>query len=163
MSGFLRLGLLNALGCFCLNLLGCNRPPPPPTVADLQFPVLVVYPSAGFSTFENADNLKTMRLQKLLMSRDTAALIDSKLRVFLLENLKSNKNGMSIWISGGRGPTAVTFDLVATKESGLAAAREWICKGTSRFTEGPSAAECWSRLEAATTFAELVAVVNEGP
>lgn len=104
-----------------------------------------------------------MSLQRILAYKDTAGLVDSKLRIFQLANLRSTKNGFAIWIDAGRGPTAVAFDLVATEESGPAAARSWICKGTSQFTEGPGASERRSKLEGASTLAELIAIVNESP
>ncbi len=157
------IGWLGMLVCGACSLLGCNKPPPPPKVSDLAFPVLVVYPNAGMTVFKDAEDLHTMSLQRVLMYKDTAGLIDSKLRILQLANLRSTKNGFAIWINGGRGPTPVAFDLVATQESGPAAARDWICKGTSRFTEGPGALEQRSRLESASTFDELVAVVNESP
>lgn len=154
---------LGLLVCGALPILGCNGPPPPPKVSDLEFPVLVVYPDAGMTVFKDAQDLQTMSLQRILAYKDTAGLIDAKLRIFQLANLRSTKNGFAIWIDGGRGPTPVAFDLVATQESGPAAARNWICKGTSRFTEGPQAMEQRGQLEKASTFEELVAVGNSPP
>lgn len=151
-----------AIMCCWGSILGCNRSQPP-QISDLKFPVLVIYPNAGTEVFGKPEDLNTMSLQRVMMYKDTAGLVDSELRIFQLANLRSTKNGLAIWIDGGRGPTPVAFDLVATQESGLAAARDWICRSTSRFTEGPSADEERANLEAAGTLDELIALVSKSP
>lgn len=91
-------------------------------MADLQFPVVVLYSTALTILYKDAVDLSVMSVQLVINSRTPPVLIDSKLDVFTLQKLRSTHNGLWL-IAHPAGATEVTFELKPAPTSGLDAAR----------------------------------------
>ena len=110
-------------------LTGCSRKPapppqpavPPPTVADLHFPVAVLYPRSLSLLFKDANDLGVMYVQVVINLDDAPTLIDSDFHIYTMQKLRSTHGGL--WLmahpSGG---TEVSFELQRAPQSGLQAA-----------------------------------------
>lgn len=138
---------------------GCHAPPKP-TLADLQFPVLVIYPGAGHERFDSPAALADMSTQRVLMHHDTPLLIDSALRIFQLADLKSTQSGLSLMASAGTGRTPVAFTLTATRDSGIAAARALVQKYCTPLHDGPDAPRRREQLATAETIPQIIAAIE---
>lgn len=119
MRSFMRLAGLLALFAGCRS----KPPPPPPTVADLHFPVVVDFGTAGLRASANADELSTMRLSYLYGYKGSPPLIDSTFAIYTLENISSGHG--ALWhMVNPNSLMKVTFDLARAPKSGIEAARE---------------------------------------
>lgn len=120
---------LRTLGCvcgpaYCLFLAsvvtsGCRaKPAPAPvlTVADLNFPVVVVFERSGAYVHRSAEDLMTMSMQAVIMSNSPPHLIDNEFNLFRLDKLNSTKGTLAYMLSAGAGSTEVTFELARVPE-----------------------------------------------
>lgn len=118
MRGVLRWAALLTLFAGCRS-----QPPPPPTVAELHFPVVVDFGTAGLRQSANADELSTMRLGYLYGRDGAPPLIDSAFSIYTLEKISSGHGGL--WHMANPNATMkVTFELARAPKSGIEAARE---------------------------------------
>jgi len=102
---------------------GCRaRPLPPPTVADLHFPVAVIFGNASVVTFASAADLGTMQVGNLNTVTGPPPLIDSRFAVHTLAKLGST-HGVLWLMSHPTGATPVSFELQRAPESGIEVAR----------------------------------------
>lgn len=154
--------LLTALGALLggILLIGCEAAPPPPRVDDLAFPVLVIYPHAGYEDFPSAESLNSMNTQRILHYRDVPLLIDSTLRVYQLKDLKSTKSGLALMASAGTGRTPVSYTLGRTTQSGVATVREIVLRECSPMTVGIDAERRRELLATAESLQEILAAVD---
>jgi hypothetical protein len=108
----------------CALLAGCrSSPPPPPTVADLHFPVVVLFGNASVGTYPDVAALGTMLIAHLNAVTGPPPLIDSQLAIYRLDQLGSTHNGL--WLMAHpTGSTTVHFELRRTPQSGPEAARD---------------------------------------
>lgn len=112
---------MKILSLFAL-LTGCSKPQPP-KVADLHFPVAVLYSNGSNVTYTDAADLGVMRVGHVLATGDLPVLIDSDFKIYTLEKLQSTHGGL--WLMANPvGNTEVTFDLKRAEKSGADAARE---------------------------------------
>jgi hypothetical protein len=106
-------------------LPGCRAKAPPPSVADLHFPVAVIFGKAGVVMFKDAQDLGTMRIGHLNGVISPPPLIDSHFSIYTLAKLGSTHGGL--WLMAHpTGFTPVTFELERAPKSGIEAARELI-------------------------------------
>ena len=113
-----------------LAFLGLRaKPLPPPTVADLKFPVIVIHDGARFFIHRNADELHRLNVGMAMAYEHWPTLIDSDLRIYSMEKLRSTKGGL--WLMANpTGVTPTSFELTRQPESGPDRARRLIinCK-----------------------------------
>jgi hypothetical protein len=110
-------------------LAGCSRklppPPPAPTVADLHFPVVGLFPTAACLLYKNAADLGVMHMNLLMDYSSSPILIDSEFNIYTMEKLASTHGGL--WLMAHpSGTTEVTFELKRAPKSGMEAARDTI-------------------------------------
>ncbi len=105
-------------------LTGCRaKPLPPPTVADLHFPVVVIFGTTSVVKFADADDLGTMKISSLNAVTGPPPLIDSSFAIYTLEKLGSTHNWLWLMINP-TGSTPVKFELARAPKSGIEVARE---------------------------------------
>jgi hypothetical protein len=102
-------------------LAGCSREPPP-VVADLHFPVAVLFSNSSAIRYDNAADLGVMPVQLVINSKFPPILIDSQFNILTLQKLSSIHGGLWLMVHPS-GNTEVTFDLKRAPKSGLDAAR----------------------------------------
>ncbi|MBE2180671.1 MAG: hypothetical protein IAE97_09395 [Chthoniobacterales bacterium] len=101
---------------------GC-RAKPEPTVADLHFPVVVIYGTTSVVLYPNAHTLGFASIASLNALTGPPALIDSDFNIYILEELASTHG--TLWLmTHPTGNTPVTFQLARAPESGIAVARQ---------------------------------------
>ena len=102
---------------------GCRaRPLPPPTVADLRFPVVVIYGKSSVVLFKDAADLGTMGISHLNNVTGPPPLIDSSFAVYRLAGLASTHGGL--WLMAHpTGSTPVKFELQRAPASSIEVAR----------------------------------------
>ena len=107
----------------CAFFVGCHAPPPaPPTVADLHFPVVVLFGNTTAASYADATALGTMQIGQLNAVIGPPPLIDSRFAIYRLAKLASTHNGL--WLmTHPTGATPVTFTLERDPQSGLETAR----------------------------------------
>ena len=105
-------------------LAGCRvQPPPPPSIADLHFPVAVIFGNASVVLFKDAGDLGIMQIGNLNTVTGPPSLIDSTFAIYSMVKLGSTHNGL--WLMAHpTGPTPVTFELERASKTGIEAARE---------------------------------------
>ena len=103
-------------------LAGCSRKPAlPPTVADLHFPVAVLFPSTTSLLYKDAADLGVMHTNLLTGPAGAPVLIDSDFKIYTMEKLSSVHGGL--WLMAHPvGNTEVKFELQNAPASGLQAA-----------------------------------------
>lgn len=112
-------------------LFGCKAPAAPPTVGDLHFPVLVLFEQGGVLRHNDAADLNSMSVQRVVGSNSPPFLIDSNLDIYRLDRLASVHGG--IWlIANPSGRTEVTFDLARVAQSDAAQSRRLIAERDQR-------------------------------
>ncbi len=114
------------LAVLLASLTGCSRKPAPPatpapTVADLHFPVVVLYPRSLTSLFKDADDLHVMYTQVVINLDEAPTLIDSDFHIYSMQKLHSIHGGLWLMANPNNG-TEVTFELQRAPQSGLQAA-----------------------------------------
>ncbi len=115
MSLIMRWMLLIAL------LSGC-RDKSEPTVADLHFPVVVIYGTSSVVLYPDARALGFASIASLNAVTAPPPLIDSDFNICILEELGSTHG--TLWLmTHPTGNTPVKFKLARAPESGIAAAR----------------------------------------
>ena len=101
---------------------GC-RGNPEPTVADLHFPVVVIYGTTSVVLYPDARALGFASIASLNAVKGPPPLIDSDFNIYILEELASTHG--SLWLmTHPTGNTPVTFKLARAPESGIAVARK---------------------------------------
>ena len=117
-----------AVLCFiCVFSLACGGPPPPASVDALAFPVLVLFEQSGVVRHDDAADLRTMSVQRVVGSNSAPFLIDSRLDIYRLEKLASVHGGM--WLMANpSGTTEVTFELMRVAQADAAQARRLIAE-----------------------------------
>lgn len=113
-------------GALLALVTGCRaKPLPPPSVADLKFPVAVNYQRAAVVLFTDATDLGTMSLGQMNGISGPPPLIDSSFAIYTLKDLRSTHG--SLWLMANpTGFTPVTFTLERAPKSGIEAVREII-------------------------------------
>ncbi len=91
-------------------------------MADLHFPVAVIFGNVSVVEFENSAALQIMRAGNLVQMDGPPPLIDSDFAVYRLRKLQSPR-GLSWLIAHPSGVTPVTFALEWAPVSGISAAR----------------------------------------
>ena len=141
-------------------LAGCRaKPQPPPTVADLHFPVVVLFENAPATIFQNAADLGTMRIGYLHALKGPPPLIDSSFHIYTLSGLASTHGGLWL-LANPTGVTPVTFQLEPSPKSGLAAARELMRSRLEAQTWRRDLDQKRAALATQQTLAGLIATVN---
>ena len=113
---------------FFSALTGCSpkpvpKPQPPPTVADLHFPVVVLFPSTTSLLYKNAADLGVMHMNLVMNYSGLPVLIDSDFNIYTMVKLSSTHGGL--WLMAHpSGTTEVKFELERAPKSGLQAALE---------------------------------------
>jgi hypothetical protein len=103
-----------------LALIGCA--PKPATVADLTFPVVVIFGTTAAALYRDAADLGEMSIGHLNAQNGSPPLIDSSFVVYRLDKLASTHSSM--WLmTHPTGTTSVTFELARAETSGIDAAR----------------------------------------
>jgi hypothetical protein len=103
-------------------LAGCRARPSPPSVADLHFPVAVIFGTSSVVAFQDAADLSLMRMGNLNTITGPPPLIDSNFAIFTMTKLGSTHNGLWLMTHPTVG-TPVTFELECAPNSGIDAAR----------------------------------------
>ena len=94
-------------------VIGCSKPPVP-KMEKLQFPVVVLFENSSVRLSSGPDELKRMHTNNLTLNNEPPRLIDSKFKVFTMENLRSIHGGL--WLMANPvAITEVTFDLKQQK------------------------------------------------
>ena len=102
-------------------LAGC-RGKPAPTVADLHFPVVVIYGKSTAMLFPEAAALGEARIADLNAVIGPPPLIDSNFDIYTLREFGSTHNGL--WLmTHPTGSTPVSFKLERAAKSGIETAR----------------------------------------
>ena len=148
-----------AVLCFiCVSSLACGGPPPPASVDALAFPVLVLFEQSGVVHHDDAADLRTMSVQRVVGSNSPPFLIDSRLDIYRLEKLASVHGGM--WLMANpSGRTEVTFELVRVAQTDTPQARRLIVERDGGLRNDPDPAKL-AALERAATLAEMLSVVR---
>ena len=148
-----------AVACFiCVSSLACGGPPPPASVDALAFPVLVLFEQSGVVRHDDAADLRTMSVQRVVGSNSPPFLIDSRLDIYRLEKLASVHGGM--WLMANpSGTTEVTFELMRVAQADAAQARRLIAERDGGLRNDPDPAKL-AALERAGTLAEMLSVVG---
>ena len=141
-------------------LAGCrSKPPPPPTIADLHFPVVVIFGTTSVVKFASAADLGTMVIASLNAVTGPPPLIDSSFANYTLEKLGSTHNGL--WLMAHpTGSTPVTFELKRSPKSGIETARELIRARLDDQTWRDDLEEKRRALAAEQTLAGMFAIVR---
>jgi|GEM_PF-2893188 len=109
-------------------LAGCHRAPAPapaPTVAELRFPVVVLYGKSKVSLSTDAAALGIVSAAELNAVTGSPPLIDSDFRVFSLQEFGSTHHWL--WhMANPTSGTSVKFRLERTPRGGLETAREML-------------------------------------
>jgi hypothetical protein len=102
---------------------GCHAsPPPPPSIADLHFPVVILFGDTATGSYPDATALGTMQIGQLNALIGPPPLIDSRFTIYRLSKLASTHNGL--WLMAHpTGATPVTFTLERDTQSGIETAR----------------------------------------
>ena len=151
----LRFGVLFFI---CVSSLACGGPPPPASVDALQFPVLVLFEQSGVVSHDDAADLRTMSVQRVVGSNSPPFLIDSRLDTYRLEKLASVHGGMWL-LANPSGTTKVTFELMRVAQADAAQARRLIAERDGGLRNDPDPAKL-AALERAGTLAEMLSVVG---
>jgi hypothetical protein len=115
-----RIALFSLLAVFGA---GCTKKPsPPPKIADLHFPVAVLYSNSSTVSYKDAADLGVMHMNLIIMTDQRPALIDSNFEIYTLDHLRSTHGGL--WLMAHpSGTTEVEFTLTRAAKTGLEAAR----------------------------------------
>ena len=154
MRGALRCAFLLALFTSCLS-----KPAPPPAVADLRFPVVVIYGKSSAVLFHDAKSLDTARIADLNAVVGPPPLIDSDFRIYTLRELGSTHG--SLWLMAHpTGSTPVSFKLERASKSGIETARELMRARLDEQTWRSDLAQSREALAGEQTLAGMAAIVN---
>lgn len=144
-------------------LTGCRaKPLPPPTVADLHFPVAVNYQRGSVVLFRDATSLHTMSIGQLNAVTEPPPLIDSKFAIYTLEKLGSTHNFLWLMINP-TGSTPVKFELKRAPKSGIEAARAVFRSRLDEQHWRDNMEEKRRELDKELTLTGMVELVNESP
>lgn len=138
-------------------LAGCRAKPP--TVADLHFPVAVIFGNSSVVAFKDAAALGTMLIANLNAVTGPPPLLDSEFAIYTMTKLGSTHNGL--WLmSHPTGSTPVKFELERAPKSGVEAARELLRLRLDAQNWRSDLEEQRRALNAERTLAGMVEVVN---
>ena len=140
---------------------GCRaKPPAPPTVADLKFPVVVViFGKSSAVEFKDAAALGTMTMGNLNAITGPPPLIDSSFAIYTLTKLRSTHNGL--WLMANpTGSTPVTFTLERAPKSGIEVARALMRERLDEQTWRTDLDEKRRALATEQTLAGMLAIVR---
>jgi hypothetical protein len=101
---------------------GCRAKQASPSVADLHFPVAVIFGTSSVVAFKDAADLSTMRMGNLNTLTGPPPLIDSSFAIYTMIKLGSTHNGLWLMTHPTSG-TPVTFELERAPNTGIEAAR----------------------------------------
>ncbi len=150
------------LSALFATLTGCSPKPaplPPPTVADLHFPVVVLFPTAACLLYKDAASLGVMHMNLLMDYSRVPVLIDSEFNICTMEKLGSTHGGL--WLMAHpSGTTEVTFELKRASKSGLEAAREAVGAQLDIQTWRHDIPERHKKLATQTTLAGMLKIVE---
>jgi len=154
MRGVMRCAFLLALFTGCHSKLA-----PPPAVADLRFPVVVIYGKSSTVLFPDAKSLDTARIADLNAVVGPPPLIDSDFHIYTLRELGSTHG--SLWLMAHpTGSTPVSFKLERASKSGIETARELIRARLDEQTWRGDLAQSREALAGEQTLAGMAAVVE---
>lgn len=140
-------------------LAGCAAPPPPATVVDLAYPVLVLFEDSGTVRHDSAEDLTMMRVQRVIGSNSPPYLIDSHLDIYRLDALGSTHNGL--WLMANpNGLTEVHFKLERIAQADGKRARQLLVERDAAF-RGPQNSALQIRLNDAKTLQAMLAVIEK--
>ena len=143
-------------------LTGCTpKPPPKAGVADLHFPVAVLFPSASIVLFKDKVDLGVMHMNYVLDSGGASpVVIDSNFDIYTMERLRSTHGGL--WLMAHpSGTTEVAFDLTRSPKSGLEAARKAMRAQLDKQTWRHEIEEKRKSLAAQKTLVEMVDLLHD--
>jgi hypothetical protein len=151
-------GLVKLTALFSL-LVGCRARQAPPSVADLHFPVAVIFGTSSVVAFKDATDLSTMRMGNLNTITGPPPLIDSSFAIFTMAKLRSTHNGLWMMTHPTAG-TPVTFELERAPNSGIEAARALIRARLDDYTWRTDLEQRRRALATEQTLAGMVAIVK---
>ena len=102
-------------------LLAACAPPPPVQVEGLAFPVLVLWDHGDPVRHDDATDLRTMSVQRVVNAPAPPWLIDSRLDIYRLEQLQSVHGGLWL-LANPSGATEVSFTLTRVAQGDAAQA-----------------------------------------
>src|SRR5688572_17660783 len=116
---------VSCLGCGRKDAPAAPQPPAKASIADLTFPVVWVFGDTSVMPVEDAAGLGSLHSNYLNINPERPKhLIDSSLRIFKAENLRSTRSGLGQTLNPS-GSTPVAFELVAG-EQGIEPVRRMI-------------------------------------
>lgn len=150
--------LLRRLLAAGLVLLGGCAPPAPPTAADLDYPVIVLFERSGIVAHDDATDLRTMSVQRIVHSHTPPYLVDSRLDIYRLHKLSSVHGGL--WLmTHPSGHSEVDFELERVARADAAQARRLIAARDPTLRAGADPATL-TRLQQAGTLAAMRAALE---
>ena len=114
-------GYMTILSALLTLLSGCKAKQPP-KVADLHFPVAVLFSNSSSVSYKDAADLGVMHVNLIMMTDQSPALIDSNFEIYTMDHLRSTHGGLWLMVHPS-GNTEVEFTLLRAQKSGLEAAR----------------------------------------
>jgi hypothetical protein len=149
----------------CALFAGCQRAAPPPAparpaVADLHFPVAVIFGKATVVTFKDAEDLGSMWMGNFLSVDGPPPLIDSSFAIYRLSKLASTHSGLWMMVHP-TGVTPVTFELEHAPESGIEPARALLLAYLDQRTSLSDLEQKRKKLASKKTLPEMLAIVQE--
>ncbi len=147
--------------CCLLGLLaGCrSKPAPPPSVADLHFPVVVLYGKYNVVSFPDPESLGTTTIGNLNAVTEPPPLIDSAFNIYIQQELGSTHNWLWLMINPV-GSTPVKFRLERAPKSGLELTREYFLARLDQQTWHDDLPKRRAALARETTLSGMIAVLK---
>ena len=147
---------VTGLAVVARSMLSHPAPPPVPTVADLKFPVAVIFDESDCRIHHDAADLHVMGLMRVMAYKDWPYLVDNELNLFQLENLISEKNSWQIFLSMGNGSTPVSFTLKTVRDDSHAHARGILTGCIPSHVSDDESAVIRDRIQSARTLSETL-------
>lgn len=141
-------------------ITGCAPKPVAPKVAELHFPVAVLFSTSSSVLYENAADLGVMHVNLVNGSTDAPTLIDSDFNLYTMENLRSTHGGL--WLMAHPSDnTEVAFELKATSKSRMQAALAAMRVQLDKQTWRTDLEEKRSTLSAQKTLAGMIDTLHD--
>ena len=139
-------------------LVGCSKPAPAPKMEKLQFPVVVLFENSSVRVCAGPDELKQMHTNNLTLNNEAPHLIDSRFKIFRMENLRSVHGGL--WLMANPvALTEVTFELKPLK-SGRAEAQRLFAEQLRKQTWRDDQASRLEALQRSQTLLEMEKAIS---
>jgi hypothetical protein len=153
------LGLMRSVSLLVL-LAGCrDKSLPPPAVAELRFPVVVIYGKSSAVLFPDSAALGSASIASLNATTGPPPLIDSDFKIYTLRDFGSTHSGL--WLMANpTGSSPVTFKLERARQSGIATARKLIQTRLDAQTWRDDLLERRKALSQEQTLAGMMAIVE---